>query len=86
MDRQVRIEICDRGIGIPDDQLDLVMKKFVRARNASPGGSGLGLAIASRIVQAHGGTLRLTSAAGRGTTATVDLPAMGSYAEAHSGR
>jgi signal transduction histidine kinase len=51
-----------------------VTQKFVRGRHARAAGSGLGLAIATRIAQDHGGTLRIDSVVGMGTTVTVALP------------
>ncbi len=70
----VRISIVDRGIGIPEDELQQVTRKFFRGRNAGSGGSGLGLAIVNRIALAHGGRLVLESAIAHGTTASVELP------------
>jgi signal transduction histidine kinase len=52
------------------------MDRFVRgdaSRARATGGSGLGLAIASAIVGAHGGTIEIESAPGRGTTVTIGL-------------
>ena len=68
------IEVEDEGVGIPADEIPKVMRKFVRARNATGGGSGLGLSIARRIAHDHRGDLQLTSQVGRGTTVTVTLP------------
>jgi signal transduction histidine kinase len=45
-----------------------------RSRSRGTGGVGLGLALAKRIVEAHGGTIGLTSAPGSGTTVRVRLP------------
>ena len=72
---KVSIAVADRGSGIPAEELPLVTRRFFRGRRAGTGGSGLGLAIASRIAADHGGTLRIESAAGSGTTVTVTLPA-----------
>lgn len=71
----VRIEVVDAGVGIPADELPLIVGKFVRGRRARAGGSGLGLAIARRIAEDHGGRLEIRSVVGIGTTVTVDLPA-----------
>jgi signal transduction histidine kinase len=74
-DGRVIVDVIDSGIGIPEDELPNVVKKFARGRRAAGGGSGLGLAIASRIADDHGGTLQIRSAVGAGTTVTVTLPA-----------
>jgi signal transduction histidine kinase len=65
------IEIRDRGVGIPADELPAVRQKFVRGRLAQPGGTGLGLTIVSRIVADHGGTFELESQQGTGTVARL---------------
>ena len=48
--------------------------RFARGRSAAGPGSGLGLAIVSRIVNDHGGTLRIASVKDGGTIATLSLP------------
>ena len=71
------VEISDRGIGIPEGQVSDVFLEFVRAPNAkkhAAGGTGLGLSIVKEGVEMHGGSVSLTSEAGRGTTFTVNLP------------
>jgi signal transduction histidine kinase len=73
-ERRVHIAVRDRGIGIPEDEIDRVQLRFVRGRLAPSNGSGLGLAIASRIIRDHGGELTITSVAGEGTTVQVSLP------------
>src|SRR6185369_7436375 len=75
--RDVHVDVIDSGIGIPEDELPLVTRKFVPGAGAPVGGSGLGLAIATRIATDHGGRLSLRSTVGRGTTVTVVLPATG---------
>jgi two-component system, OmpR family, sensor kinase len=75
---KVAIEVRDRGIGIARDDLDRVFEPFFRAdrsRTRATGGLGLGLALASRVVEAHGGTIALSSELGVGTVARVELPA-----------
>jgi signal transduction histidine kinase len=74
---QVRIEVSDTGIGIPEPNLPHVFERFFRsdrARRAHPGGSGLGLSIVRWIVEAHKGTVSAVSRVGEGTTFTVTLP------------
>jgi signal transduction histidine kinase len=78
--REVILDVADRGVGIPPDELALVTRKFFRGRGSIPGGSGLGLAIAERIVADHSGSLTIQSAVGAGTTVRVTLP----IEEAHS--
>lgn len=73
----VVVEVRDEGPGVPDDVAARTFERFFRAdpsRSRRSGGSGLGLAIVRAIVEAHGGTVSLTSQPGRGTTARVELP------------
>jgi two-component system sensor histidine kinase KdpD len=71
----VRIEICDRGIGIPPEDLERVFDKFYRVqRPESVSGTGLGLAICKGIVEAHNGMVRAENRPGGGTIVTITLP------------
>ncbi len=73
----VVVQVRDRGIGIPEENLPHVGQRFYRAdkaRSRAGGGSGLGLAIARTLVTAHGGDLWLESQEGRGTLACFTLP------------
>jgi signal transduction histidine kinase len=73
----VHIVIEDEGPGIPEAQLDAVMKPFYRletSRNRLTGGSGLGLYIARDLVARQGGTLTLQNRAEGGLRATIALP------------
>jgi PAS domain S-box-containing protein len=70
---RVAIEVADEGCGIEPVDLARAFEPFFTTKQ--PGkGTGLGLAIARNIVHEHGGTIRLESAPGRGTTACVELP------------
>jgi signal transduction histidine kinase len=70
--------VSDTGRGIPPEALPRVFDRFYRvdkARSREMGGTGLGLAIAKWIADAHGGSIRIDSSPGRGTTVTIELPA-----------
>jgi PAS domain S-box-containing protein len=69
----VVIRIEDDGPGIPDDLLPRIFDPFVSTKEA---GRGLGLASAFSMVERHGGTLRVKSVLGKGTTVDVVLPAL----------
>ena len=71
----IRLQVSDRGIGIPAGELAHVTRRFFRGRGAGPGGSGLGLAIVERIVKDHRGALSIESEVGAGSTVTIHLPA-----------
>jgi signal transduction histidine kinase len=73
----IHLEVRDTGAGIPAEQLPRVFDKFYQAdnqRHSSRGGTGLGLAIAKGIVEAHGGTIRVESARGVGTSFQITMP------------
>ena len=74
----IRLEVHDRGPGIPADELPRVFDKFFRGRQARTGGSGLGLTIARRIIRDHGGHLEIDSLPGQGTTVRIILPTVAS--------
>ena len=63
----VQIWVEDNGIGIAAEEQAYIFRRFYRGQNATNGGSGLGLAIVQRIVEAHGGGLRVTSEEGKGS-------------------
>ena len=72
------LEVCDSGMGIPEDAVDHVFERFYRvdkARSRATGGSGLGLSIVRTIVQRNRGEITVHSIHGQGTTFTVTFPA-----------
>jgi two-component system sensor histidine kinase KdpD len=74
-DSKVRLQILDRGVGIPFDDLSRVFDKFYRVqRPESVSGTGLGLSISKGIVEAHGGEVRALNREGGGTILEVELP------------
>jgi len=76
-DEGTLVSVSDTGDGIPAEQLPHVFDRFFQVSSARAGarhGAGLGLPIARGIVEAHGGTIWIESAAGRGTTVRFTLP------------
>jgi two-component system phosphate regulon sensor histidine kinase PhoR len=77
-DGGVALSVADTGIGIPPEHRDRVFERFYQvdpARSGTAGrGTGLGLAIVKHAVAALGGTVRLESTVGKGTTVTCLLP------------
>jgi len=69
------IEVSDRGIGIPASEQAGIFEPFFRASNtAGRPGHGLGLSIVKSCIEQHGGTVRFSSEASKGTTFFVELP------------
>jgi two-component system, OmpR family, sensor histidine kinase SenX3 len=74
----VEISVRDRGIGIPEADLEHIFERFYRVEGARArhlGGSGLGLAIVRHVVGTHGGEVRVESQEGEGSTFVLRLPA-----------
>jgi signal transduction histidine kinase len=75
---RVSLVVEDTGIGIPPEQVRRLGERFFRgdrSRSRNTAGAGLGLAIALRVAAAHGGTISIDSAVGKGTRAVLTLPA-----------
>jgi len=74
--QDVVIEVTDTGVGIAAEYLPRLFDRLFRADAAdrSPTGTGLGLAIAKRIVEVHGGRIKVQSQFGQGSTFAVYLP------------
>jgi signal transduction histidine kinase len=73
----VAVAVCDHGPGIPSDELNKLFRPFGRTRvRPSDGGksTGLGLAIVKKVVEGHGGEIRVKSEEGKGTAFHVELP------------
>jgi signal transduction histidine kinase len=81
----VRLSVIDHGPGIPDDLRQHLFEPFSRlSRNRSVDGTGLGLCIAKAIAEAHGGSIWVDSAVGRGSAFHVLLPVEHAQATAGS--
>jgi len=77
-DSTALLEVSDSGMGIPEEEQEALFGRFYRTERAQHDaipGVGLGLSITKSIVEAHGGRITFTSAAGAGTTFVVELPA-----------
>jgi signal transduction histidine kinase len=75
--RRAILEVKDRGIGIPREELSTLFTRFGRASNARRlgiAGSGIGLYVAKKVVEVHRGTLTVQSKENEGSTFTVSLP------------
>ena len=70
-----RIQICDRGIGIPTEDRQQLFEPFHRGKNVRRiPGTGLGLVVVKKCIDMHGGSIVLASQTNKGTTVTVTLP------------
>jgi PAS domain S-box-containing protein len=76
-DDHVELLVSDTGIGIPEHELPRVFERFHRVEGAhgrSFEGTGIGLALVQEVVHLHGGSVRVDSVLGRGSTFTVSIP------------
>jgi signal transduction histidine kinase len=69
------ISVEDNGIGIAAEDCEAIFKPFARVAGKKYPGVGLGLSVCRRIVEAHGGTVRMESTLGQGSVCTFTLPA-----------
>lgn len=73
----VTIEVKDEGVGIPQDEIELIFEKFIRLDNPlsmAVGGTGLGLYWVKKIIDLHGATLEVQSKPSTGTSFIITIP------------
>lgn len=79
IDDTYQISFTDSGIGISKEDQELLFNKFFRGKNAvlvETDGSGLGLYLSKKIIEAHGGSITVSSTIGKGSTFTITLPVL----------
>ena len=85
--RRLLVEITDQGIGIAEADLKNVFKPFFRAdrsRTRATGGVGLGLTLSQRIIEAHGGSISISSRLHSGTTICFSIPFTSQFGNSQS--
>jgi signal transduction histidine kinase/FixJ family two-component response regulator len=86
VDDRAVLTVCDRGIGVAQEDIGRIFELFERSGAAKHfGGLGLGLYITRQVVEAHGGTIAVTSKAGEGALFTVSLPLRTVVTDPHTG-
>jgi hypothetical protein len=74
-DKKVALRVIDQGIGIPQEDVSSIGKKFFRAKNANAvAGTGIGIYLTKHFVEMHGGEIVIESKIDVGTSVTVILP------------
>lgn len=76
-DKKLKIDFIDNGIGIPEKQQEAIFKRFTRGTNVTNKGvpgTGIGLMLSKKIVELHGGKIRLKSKENKGSKFTIILP------------
>ena len=71
------IWIQDNGVGIKPEDISRIFNIFERAANSSAEGTGIGLSIVKKIIQIHGGDIRVESEFGNGSKFTITIPIEG---------
>jgi PAS domain S-box-containing protein len=77
VDGAVELQVRDTGVGIPEEHREQVFERFHRIESTQARtyeGTGIGLALVEELVRLHGGTVRVESAVGAGSTFTVTIP------------
>jgi signal transduction histidine kinase/tetratricopeptide (TPR) repeat protein len=76
-EENIILEVEDKGIGVPADELDKIFEKFYQGKNAlkqTVKGAGLGLTLVKHTVEAHGGRVSVKSKVGEGSTFSLIFP------------
>jgi signal transduction histidine kinase len=71
VDNNVRIVVCDSGIGIPEENLSKIFEPYFTTKDS---GSGLGLTLVFKIIREHQGEISVTSKINEGTCFAISLP------------
>ncbi len=75
IDNEFEVSVKDQGIGIKSEELPKLFKPFQQTKSrGEKEGTGLGLAITKRLVELHGGSIKVDSIWGKGTTVTIRIP------------
>lgn len=75
-DEKITVHVKDQGVGVPEDEQELIFEKFVQSSltRTGAGGTGLGLSISRQIISDHGGNIYVTNSSDGGTTFSFSLP------------
>lgn len=71
---KLSLSITDNGNGIARNEQKKIFKEYYRSKNAVGKGHGIGLAFSRQMIKAHGGTIKVCSQVGEGSTFTITLP------------